>query len=188
MINDRTLYNQKFQENKAVVNYILSIGGNFPSDGKVDAGIRDLVYQLNRLPIVYSWCSCSGHFTTREDIFKRAGTRDERVLILPNNGYGDYSDGYLGLVFKPSSDTRRCILDIKQVVKQYPNASIEAWPSIINTNLRALQGLNFEITFDNIQQGSCEDESIIPIAQGLKRRKSVTKLISNLDTVFSGYD
>ncbi len=177
MLNDIVRYTQKFESEKKWVDQILAEGGDFPNDGKVDNEIRDMVYDINRLPFVSSFCSCSGHFTTREDIFKRVGHRNKKLLILPNEGLGFYFDGYLGLVFNPSSETKGYISAISQIVEKYPNALIDVWKPIIDTDEAKLQDLRFEIKFDNIQKG---DPAVISIKEGTERRDNVIRLIGEL--------
>ncbi|MEI7718549.1 MAG: hypothetical protein WCI72_01675 [archaeon] len=185
MLDDIAEYNKEFEREKARVNGILAKGGDFPNDGKVDSEMRDLISNLNALPFLYSWSSCSGHFLTREDIFQRVGHRNERLLQLPIEGHGFYFDGYLGLAFRPSTYTGECISGITQIVERYPSTSIDPWKPLIDTNLGELQGLRFEIKLDSTQRGH---PAVIPIKEGTKLRRVVNELIGDLNILFSRYN
>lgn len=181
-------YLEEFKEEKERVDRILlSEGGVFPNDGRIDIEVKELISTLNRLPFVYSWTSCSGHFRTREDIFQKVGTRDKKLLILPPEGYGFYFDGYLGLQFRPSFSTPACISAIERVVEKYSAAVIKNYFSNYNQTAGPWDdagGPRFEIRFDTLQK--CRP-AVIPTDEGKKRRDQVNQLITDLHTLFSQY-
>ena len=185
MLDDIAKYNREFEKEKQRVDKILAEGGNFPSDGEVDPEIRGLVYELNRLPFVYSRGSCSGHLVTREDIFRKAGHRDERLLQLPDEGCGFYFEGRLGLIFKPHPKKRECIRELGAVAGKYPPAYVaDNYKPIIETDMEELQGLTLEIKFDNMIKIY---PPIITLNKGAERRKAVNGLMRDLHGLFSAY-
>jgi len=180
MLDEILRYRKAFEDHKNFVHSILTDKhAYFPNEAKVDAGIIDLVMAIDALPFASTFCSCSSHFFTREDIFKKAGHRDESLLVIPYEGYGMYFSGYIGLVFGQDALSRNLISDYEAIVMKYGDAYIETWSPLIPVASKELSGLRFEIHLDNAKP-HYGMPAIFEISQGQSRLQNVNSLIEDL--------
>lgn len=95
-------------------------------DYPLDANIVPLVRKLNeRLPFLYTWGSCGGHFYSREDIFARYPNVPMGELHeIPVEGYVACYGGYVHFDVDGSEASERFLRRVGEMLAEHPDAGL----------------------------------------------------------------
>jgi hypothetical protein len=184
-----------FEKAKRSIDSVLAEGGVFPGDGGccVNPEIKDLVYEINKLPFAYTTESCSGHFVTREDIKKREGLK--RLPSFPKKGTGLYFNGDLGLVYRLTPTALAYISEVKALIQKSKYASIE-YDQPVNKYADAKMDKDDNsnrtnellIRFDQLKKRGLHAPPILSVEEGLERRRDTLELIEEIYKLTQKYN
>jgi hypothetical protein len=124
---DQDIENLEFKKAKKKASDFIerSVSGKEKKDAPIDEGIKALILKLNLLPFLYTIGSCEGHTMDRDDVIKRYPDSPLENLRLPPKGLAKYFPGSFHIKIDRTSESMRFIEDLRNIIKNFPNASIE---------------------------------------------------------------
>lgn len=94
-------------------------------DYPLDANVVPLVRKMNeRLPFLFTWGSCGGHFYSRKDILARYPGVPEDELALPIEGYVACYGGEMCFEVDGSEASERFLRRVGEMLAVHPDAGL----------------------------------------------------------------
>lgn len=92
----------------------------------IDDNIRELIVEMNeRLPFLFTWGSCGGHFDSRKDILARyPGVPEDDLHGVPFEGYVVCYGGYVDFDVDGSEMSKRFLRRVERLLAVYPDAGL----------------------------------------------------------------
>ncbi len=125
---DKDIENIEFNKaKKDAFNFIKRCtNGKEKNETPIDKSIKALIAKLNSLSFVYTTIgSCEGHSVSATDVIRRHPNSPIKNLRLPPEGFAKYFPGYFHLKIDWSSEGRIFIEDLKNIIQNFSDASIE---------------------------------------------------------------
>ncbi len=134
----------------------------------IDENIKGLICEMNeRLPFLYTWGSCGGHFYSRADILQKRPNAEESQLMLPREGFIIGFGGDICFDVDETEESSHFLQRVRVLLSSYSDAELDE---------RWIQSYRYHI----ILSQQHDDHKLFTEAEALRAKAQIAELIQKL--------